>query len=405
MISTDLMLYSIRNIRKRTLRSWLTIVSVLIGITAITTLISFGNGISSYVEQISQEMGNDKIMIQPRGFSFGPPLIDSNVRLGETDLETVRDVHGVKEATGVYILSAEIEHDDQKKYAYLLGSDFEHHDELINEVYTLDIVEGTPLRGNEKNTAVLGYNYKVPKKIFDAPLKLRDTILVNGQPLKIGGFYEEVGNPHDDSNIYITTDAAETHFNAANYQFLLVRAAPGTSPTTLAKTIEDDLREHRNQKRGHEDFFVQTFEQVIETFTTVLGGITAVVILIAFISIIVAGVNIMNTMYAAILERTKEIGIFKAVGSRNRHILFLFIFEAGLLSLIGGILGVSLGYVASTYAGKVIAATGYAVFKPLFTWQLVLGSLVFAFLIGAISGLLPAYRASQLKPIDALRYE
>ena len=165
------------------------------------------------------------------------------------------------------------------------------------------------------------------------------------------------------------------------------------------------MRDHRHQKIGNEDFFVQTFEQIIATFSSILNVITAVVILIAFISIFVAAVNIINTMYTSILERTKEIGIFKAIGSKNRDILLIFVIESGILSLVGGVLGVILGYIVSSFAGNMISAAGYSVFTPLFTWQLVAGSLLFAFFIGILSGLLPAYVASRLKPIDALRYE
>jgi len=306
-MNIGLLKYSLGSMRKRKLRSSLTVLSVLIGITAITALISFGLGISSYVEEISQQMGNDKLIVQPRGFGFGGPTLDSNVKLDKRDVEVVEGVHGVKEATGVYFVSGEVEFHDQIKYAYVAGSDYKDHEELLAEVYNLEVLEGRTLTGREKNKAVLGYNYKVKDKIFDRPVKLRDTITVNDVELKVAGFYEEVGNPIDDANIYINDDAAEELFGATDFQFILVRSDPGRNPTTLVESIRKDLRRHRNQKVGNEDFFVQTFEQVIATFTAVLGVVSAVVILIAFISILVAAVNIMNTMYAAILERTKEL--------------------------------------------------------------------------------------------------
>jgi putative ABC transport system permease protein len=404
MINTSLIKYSLVNLGKRKTRSFLTILSVLIGITAITTLISFGNGISSYVEDISQQMGDDKLIVQARGFGLGI-VIDGNVRLDDTDLDAVRDVNGVEEATGMYLISGEIEFKDQKKYAYVMGSDFEKYSKLITEVYTVDIIEGQELKGDEKTKAILGYNYRLKDKIFEQPVHLRDKILVNGQEIRVAGFYEEVGNPQDDSNIYITTDAAEELFGADNYYWILARSAPGRDPIKLAETVAEELRDHRNQGRGNEDFFVQTFEQAIETFNAILGVITTVVILIAFISIIVAAVNIMNTMYASILERTKEIGVLKAIGSRNKDILFIFVLESSTLSLLGGIIGVILGYWISRYAGGIIAQAGYGFFSPLFNLSLIIGSLIFALFIGLVSGLLPAYRASKLQPVDALRYE
>lgn len=405
MIRLDLIKYSLGSLRVRKRRSFLTILSVFIGIAAITTLISFGQGISHYVEQISQEMGDDKLMIQARGAGFGPPSLKSNVRLNEQDLETVEKVRGVAEATGVYAISGEITFNNQKRYGYLMGSDYQEHRKLLEEVFALDLDEGNALRGNERSKVLLGYNYKLPDTIFKKPVRLRDNILINNHTFSVAGFYRVVGNPQDDSNIYITQDAMEDFFGPKNYLFILVRSAPGVVPTDLVEDIKKKLRDDRHQDPGEEDFFVQTFEQVIATFSSILSIITGVVILIALISVFVAAVNIMNTMYTATLERTKEIGIFKAIGSTNSSILFLFVLEAGLLSLAGGILGVIAGYFLATTAGTFIAQAGFGAFSPLFTWQLVAGSLAFAFLIGALSGLLPAYQASKLKPVDALRYE
>ncbi len=405
MIGVDLIKYSLESLRIRKRRSFLTILSVFIGIAAITTLISFGQGISTYVEQISQEMGNDKLMIQARGFGFGPPSLDSNVRMDETDLDTIRSVKGVSEATGIYAISGEVQFNDQKKYGYLMGSDYKEYRVLLEELFALDLDEGNVLRGNEKSKVLLGYNYKLAEKIFEKPVRLRDKLLINNNTFEVAGFYQAVGNPQDDSNIYITKDAMESIFSPSDYIFIFVRAAPGVSPAKLAEDIRDELRDHRHQDPGEEDFFVQTFEQVIATFSSILSIITGVVILIAFISVFVAAVNIMNTMYTATLERTKEIGVFKAVGSKNSAILFVFVLEAGVLSLVGGILGVITGYFLATTAGTFIAQAGFGAFSPLFTWQLVVGSLIFAFMIGALSGLLPAYQASKLKPVDALRYE
>ena len=208
MIKKDLIKYSLESLRKRQKRSWLTVISVLIGIAAITSLISFGYGISNYVSEISRKMGNDKLIVQPRGFGFGP-MINSNINLDDSDLDAVEGVKGAHEATGVYIISAEVEFDKQKKYGYLFGSDFEKNRELINEVYALDLDKGVELKGNEKAKVVLGYNYQIRDKIFKKPVNLRDKIKINGVEMSVAGFYQEVGNPQDDSNIYVTKDAAE----------------------------------------------------------------------------------------------------------------------------------------------------------------------------------------------------
>ena len=127
--------------------------------------------------------------------------------------------------------------------------------------------------------------------------------------------------------------------------------------------------------------------------------------LIALISLVVASVNIMNTMYTAVIERTKEIGVMKAIGARNSDILYIFIFESGFLGAVGGVLGVGLGYLVASAGGNIAAATGYSSIYPIFPWYLTAGCILFAFFVGAIAGIMPAVQASKLRPVDALRYE
>ena len=405
MIKYELLMYTIKNLLKAKKRSLLTMISVLIGITAITTLVSFGEGVSFYVSDYSQKLGVDKLIIQPGGGGFLDSPIESNINLDDSDVEAVRKTGGVLEATAMYLGGGEVEFNNQKKYVFISGSDFKNHRELINELYTLEIARGKGLKGSEKGKAVLGYNYLFEDKIFEKSIKLGDRLVINGKDIKVVGFYEEVGNPQDDSNIYFTDKAMEELFDSDNYQMISARTSVGRDPTVVAEAVKENLRKHRGLKKGEEDFSVQSFQQILETFNTVLSMITTVVILVALISLFVAGINIMNTGYASILDRTKEIGIFKAIGSKNSDILTIFVLESSILSLIGGIFGIILGFLISIFAGKFISEAGYSMFTPIFTWKLVFGSLIFALVIGALSGLIPAYKASKLKPVDALRYE
>jgi putative ABC transport system permease protein len=143
----------------------------------------------------------------------------------------------------------------------------------------------------------------------------------------------------------------------------------------------------------------------METFGTILLVLNSILVIIAGISVLVAAVNIMNTMYTAVLERTKEIGIMKSIGARNSTILLMFFFESGFLGLIGGSIGMLLGYGLAKLGAIAIAATGYSFLQPYFPWWLIVGCLVFSFSVGAASGFFPARAASKLKPVDALRYE
>ncbi|MCH7902390.1 FtsX-like permease family protein [archaeon] len=173
----------------------------------------------------------------------------------------------------------------------------------------------------------------------------------------------------------------------------------------VAERVEKKLKKSRDVNDKTQDFTILTPEELLESFGTVLNIITGFLIGVATISLIVGGIGIANTMYASVLERMKEIGIMKSVGARNKDILSIFIIESGILGAIGGILGVTLGFLISSAGGKIAAQAGFSFLKPSFPLWLTAGSILFAFIIGAVSGSLPAYRASKLKPVDALRYE
>tara|TARA_Y100000310_G_scaffold294203_1_gene324503 strand:+ start:14913 stop:16130 length:1218 start_codon:yes stop_codon:yes gene_type:complete len=405
MINKNLLKISFLNLKKRKLRSFLTIISVFIGVTAIFVLISFGQGLVGFVDEFATKMGNDKIIIQAKSSGFGPPSPDSNVVFSDKDTNFVEDISGVEEATGIYFKAAELEFEDTKKYVFVIGSDIKEHRKLIEELYSLEIKSGQALKGKEKKDAVFGYGYTIDDGTFPQIMNIRDKPLIDGVPIQVKGFYEKVGNPIDDYNVYMTHEGYEKYFSPQNYQSIFVRSSPGIEPSKLAEEIQKKLRKERGQSRGNEDFFVQTFEQVIKSFTSILSIINIVLILIAMVSLLVAGINIANTMYASILERTKDIGVMKAVGAKNHLILSMFAIESGLLSLMGGILAIIVGTFISIYAGGIVSSSGYGMLTPALNAKLYVICIFFSLLVGILAGLLPAYRASKMKPVDALRYE
>ena len=400
----DEIIYSLKNLMHRKLRTWLTILSILIGITAIFALISFGLGIQNYVNVLADEAGRDKLFIQAKGVSA--PGLDSNFFITKEELDFVSKIKGVEDVTGLYMKVGEIKKDKQIKYNFLIGVDPDKID-LIDETFTVGIYKGRHLKKGELGKVNLGYNYQIPDKIFKKGLEVGDKVEVNGEIMSVVGFYEEVGNPGDDGNIYVTHDQMETFFPATKDKFgyAIAKAEQAAIPDEIADKIEEKLRKHNDVKEGEERFFVQTFDDVLATFGIVISIINGVLVLIALISLIVASVNIMNTMYTAVLERTQEIGVMKAIGARNSDIGFIFVFESGFLGMVGGILGVILGYIVARTGGNIAAASGFSSLQPIFPWYLTFGCILFAFLIGAVSGILPALQASKLQPVEALRYE
>ncbi|MBN1156213.1 ABC transporter permease [Candidatus Woesearchaeota archaeon] len=396
--------FAFDSIMHRKMRSWLNILSILIGITAVFALVSFGQGLSTYVNNLATEMGKDKIMAQVGG-GFSSPF-DERYFFTQEEMNMLERMKGVEDFTPMTMASAKIEKDDKRIYTILLGLDSDMI-RLIDEMMTIKVEDGRDLKKGDIFKVVLGHNYQIPNKIFKKPLRKGDRIMINDVEMEVIGFYSEVGNPQDDSQIYMTIEGFYTLFpeEEGKYKYAIMRASSGEDPAKIAERATERLRKHRGLKKGEENFMITTFEQAIQTFGAILNIINAVLILIASISVVVAAVNIMNTMYTAVLERTREIGIMKAIGAKNSDILFIFIVESGVIGFIGAGLGVLFGYLIASAGGRIAAEAGYSMLKPVFPLWLIIGCLTFGFCLGAFSGLFPARHASRLKPVEALHYE
>ncbi|MBS1266269.1 MAG: hypothetical protein MAG795_00236 [Candidatus Woesearchaeota archaeon] len=399
----DLIKYIFRNVKHRKLRSWLTVLSILIGITAVFAILSFGLGLQNYMNTLADEAGADKLYIQAKG--VGAPGTDENFMITQDDIDFVSRIRGVEEITAIYMDAGSVEYKDQIIYAFVMGINTDEM-ELFEESFAFEIEEGRALKDDDEGKVTLGYRYRIEDKAYEKPVRLGDEVKINDKVFDVVGFYEEVGNPADDINVYLTKSEFESLYNIKDeYGFAMVKSEKGVLPSELSEKITEKLRKHKDQKEGKEDFYVQTFEDILQTFGVIVNVLNGVLILIALISVVVACVNIMNTMYTAVLERTKEIGIMKAIGSTNSRILTIFLLESGILGLIGGAVGIGFGYLIATIGGKIAADSGFAALQPIFPWYLTVGCLVFSFLVGGVAGLLPSLQASKQKPVDSLRYE
>jgi putative ABC transport system permease protein len=403
-IKLDEIKYAFQNLKQRKTRSLLSVLSILIGITAIFALVSFGMGIKSYVNNLATESGTNKLLIQAKG--IGAPGTDDTFSLTKDDLDFIGKVNGIDQIVGMYYKVSKITFKEKNKYSYLIGLDIDKIDFILQGM-NLKIEQGRELKKSDTNKAVLGYNYLLDNKVFSKGLKTGDKISIDDVQFEIVGFYSAVGNPADDAQIYITSNIFEQLYPAKKEKYSMIMASTeqGIETKAMADKVTEKLRKHKGQEKGKENFYVQTFEDAIATFGTIINIISSVLVLIALVSVIVASVNIMNTMYTAVLERTKEIGIMKAVGARNNDILFIFLLESGVIGMLGGAMGVGLGYLVAKIGAGYAAAAGFSALKPIFPAGLIIGCILFSFIVGAGSGLMPAIRASKQRPVDALRYE
>jgi len=266
----------------------------------------------------------------------------------------------------------------------------------------VDVEEGRLFLPGDKNSVLIGYDIAhQTDKYFDKEIDVKNSIYLDDEKFRVIGIFEKMGNEIDD-RIYLPLEKARELFDQPDIvNAFVVKVADGLDTEKMADVIQRKLE----RKRGDDDFDIFTPAQLLEQFNQILGVVKAVLAGIAAISLFVGGLGIMNSMFTSVLERTREIGVMKAVGARNSDIMIIFMIESGLIGMIGGVIGVSIGVTVAfmvEYGAKIFGFTLLNIKIDIF---LVLFGILFAFIVGMISGLIPAIRAAMLKPVDALRYE
>lgn len=401
----DLFIIAFRNARRRKKRTFLTMLGVFIGIAAVVALVSLGQGLEEMVDRQFEKIGADKIIVQAKEIGYGGQNVPG--QLTKHDLDIVKRTKGVANAAGVLFRGGLVKFNNVQRTQFMMGlPDKKEEADLMKQMNSWEIIEGRELSHKDKGKAVIG-NDLAYKNLFNKEIQVGNKIEISGKTFEVVGILKRVGDPGTDTSVTIPEEEArEITGEKEAYSYIVAQSAPGLNPEDVADDIEKAMRRDRHQKEGREDFTVQSSTELIESFMKVFFIIQAVFVGIAAISLLVGGIGIMNTMYTAVLERTREIGVMKAIGARNRDILALFLIESGFLGATGGIIGIIIGSGISKIVEVAVNAqyganTILAVFPP----YLLAGALLFSFGVGAVSGLLPARRASKLKPVDALRYE
>lgn len=391
----------------RKLRSWLTIIGIFIGIAAVVALVALAQGLTATINDQFQKLGANRIVIQPEGTILGPLGAQlSAAKLTTKDLDVVRKVSGIDYAVGPLFDTGKVTFKDETKFVNVVSIENDiQSTKFIERAGLFKIAQGSMFDPSDKFNAIVGSGFAVD--FFNHPVNINDRIKINGVVFVVKGIYQKTGTPTDNS-ISIPIDTGRTLFGESSdaISFISSTAKSGLVPSDVADDVEKELRISRNVKKEEEDFTVQTSEQLIKTFLSVLDIVEVVLIGIAAISLIVGGIGIMNTMYTAIVERTDEIGVMKAIGAKNSDVFVIFLIESGLLGLAGGIIGVLSGVGLAKLIEYIAArALGSTLLRASFPWYLIVGALLFSFLVGCASGTSPAMQASRMKPVEALRFQ
>lgn len=392
-------------IKHRKLRSWLTMLGIFIGIASIVSLFSLGQGLQVAIDKQFQEIGANKLIIQG-GSSHSFSTAFSSTELTEDDAEQVKRVNGVKSISFLNMGTPRVKYNDKTLFLFSHGIPLDDKLDLVLESESIKMREGRTLKVGDEHKVMIGYDLAESDIAFGKKVRLHDRISVEDVEFEVVGILESQGNKVEDRIIWLPIKESRQLFGYSEKKvdFIYAETSKGYEPSVVAESVKEKLRRYRNVKEGEEDFQVTTFEKIIESFKGVFAIVQLVVLGITSIALIIGSIGILNTMFTAVIERTSEIGIMKAVGARNSTIMALFIFESGILGLFGGAIGVILGasfskvveYVGTSYFGSELI-------KAYFPWYLILGTMAFSFVIGGIAGAFPAYKASRLQPVEALR--
>ncbi len=405
MIATHLRI-ALTSLRATKVRTALTTLGIVIGVTSISLVWAVGEGASQALSRQIQSQGNDIITIRPgkidrspdgrvTGLNFWNSAAAST--LTEYDLGTIQKSPGVLYTAPVMLLTGSIKEGDQTvaEPAAILATT----PDFIN-TQNLQIKYGQFLDAAlDRQTTVIGNALAV--KLFGTDDALGRQIVLRGKPFTVIGVLKPTDTPisfggiNYNNTAMVTMDAGKA-FNQGvpQLQQINVRMAPGADPDKLSSDLRSLLLKNHG---GEEDFAVLKASDAAQLTNNAFGLVTVAMSAVASVSLLVGGIGIMNIMLVSVTERTREIGIRKAVGATNGQILAQFLIEAAVMSLGGGIIGLAVAAAAAFVAGSFLS------FRPIVTGDIAGMALLVSLGVGILFGVFPAARAARKDPIEALR--
>lgn len=388
------------------LRSILTMLGVIIGVAAVIALMALGNGFSEFITNEIQSIGTNLIVVTTNN-----EVTDGTPSLTTADVTALADparAPAIQDVSAIVQGRADVLYEGNDSNTTVSGVSPSYF-----KINNLEMAAGDILTENDNlnrsRVAVLGS--EIATDLFDEEYPIGKTIKINGASYEVVGVLTERGGPpgvSGNDNVFIPLSTAQVRLVSSRTRDGQ-RAVSQISVQAVSEDAVDDameqitmiLREQHDIAYAADDDF-QLFSQsdLLETFGQITGTLTLFLGAIAGISLVVGGIGIMNIMLVSVTERTREIGIRKAVGALKRDILMQFLIESLFMSLIGGFIGIGLGFVISTVASNFLGDVDAVM--DLSTILLATG---FSAGVGLVFGIYPAWRASGLQPIEALRYE
>jgi putative ABC transport system permease protein len=401
---------ALESLNANRLRSGLTILGIIIGVGAVIAMLSVGQGAQSTITSAISGIGTNLLFVfsgnqtedvrNPRPITLADaqalldPLLAPDVAAIAPTIQGSAEITSTTgKKTTSSIIGATPDYFSIQNYAVTEGSVLSQENELGNA-----------------SVAVIGPT--IADKMFGGHAGIVGaTLRINGQPFRVIGVLASKGGSsfgNQDSRIIVPFTTAQARLvhrsNANEVDQLLVQATSADTVNQASEEVSEILRQRHRTAIGLDDFTIFSQKDVLSIATTVTGVFTIFLGGIAGISLLVGGIGIMNIMLVSVTERTREIGLRKALGARKRDILIQFLTESSLLSLLGGIIGIVLGWLLALLVGRIATATGNP-FSPTVNLSSILLATLFSAAVGLFFGIYPANRAAGLEPVEALRYE
>lgn len=381
----------LRNTAQRKLRSYLTILGIVIGVASIVALVTVSQSLEKSIQSAFEDFGTDKINVFPGDGSFG-----LSRGLNTEDIDVVERARGIEWATGFLMKSARVEYRGESQVVFIQGWDADEAP-LLFEEFGIDLAEGRPF-SSDGNRIVIGD--RLAHDLYARDIAVGTKLEIEGQDFEVVGIMKSMGNPQDDSSVIMPLDTLRDVFDdPTGVSFITAQVLSGFDVNDAAENVDREL----SRERSEESYDVATAEQFLEQLSVILGILQGVLVGIATISLIVGSVGIASSMYTSVIERTREVGIMKAVGATNQDITTMFLIEAGFIGFVGGLIGVALGFLIAQGIGVAADQSGFGILEITLDLSLVIFGVAFAVVVGMLSGYLPARQAASLKPVDALR--
>ena len=386
---------AITALRANRLRSLLTMLGVVIGVAAVVVLVAIGTGAKQEVEEQVNGLGANLVIIVPGKLEFGASPTKSRLELGDAD--RIGRALGQQDKVAVSLTSGEtVRFGSRSAFATVTGTN-----PAVVDVFVRPVARGTYLRDSDVDTrrrvAVVGSG--LAGALFDGADPMGRSLSIGGVRFRVVGVFAPVGSSlgaDRDGEVHIPVTAAQRLFGDTRVDALALKAPSTDEIEDVRRTSLAVLAD----RYPEEEFSAVTQDQILGTVGRILGLLTTVLAAIAAISLLVGGVGVSNIMLVSVRERTREIGLRKAVGARTRDITLQFLLEAVLLTTLGGLLGIALGV-----GGALGLSAAFDQLPAVVTWWSPVLAFTVSAAVGIFFGVVPARRAGQLDPVVALRTE